>query len=164
MADEGKRDIRGFSIGMSAAQLQDNIQKGNWKCYPGNLDHGFRQTRTCSTQEGNLITGNVILVFASLLPEKPLMWVRLNFRTGATLDATIASMSEQYGSKPTWKTENGNRYEFHWQLRDGSDLIYNPPVPGLDSFTLDLVGGSILSQELTAEAALTTARNPPPKF
>jgi hypothetical protein len=145
---EDKVDILGVSAGMPAAELQRVIQSSGWQ-HCGRDSMGFFR---CNTGDH----GDILFVISDALPDRPVLAIRIFFRSGDTPENVVAAVSKQFGKQPN-NQSNGN---FRWALSNGSELLLEEG----SSYVLTLSSRTLIEANKKAQQEAAAAKNPTPKF
>jgi len=160
-----KVDVLGLSAGMPSDAVTNVVKEKGWTCRntnapmspiapdPDTGDISF----SCNTS-----TGQLNLMLAGSLSERPLAYLRLFFNSADNIANVSESISKQYGVDSTVSSNGGLLGQgYSWKLNNGSvlEMFYVS-----DKYMLNLYSKSILEQNLKAKAAKVLARHPAPKF
>lgn len=150
-----KSDMLGLTPGMSTEAARRVLIAKGWRCRADISPMAGPAASTCDTELGQLN-----LRVAQNLPEEPLIFMRLFFRSADTTANIARSIADQYGlDYSAIKDRNGNIEEYRWQLTPALRLSYFSNGQMLDFRETALE----LNNEEVAKAK-ELKRNPTPRF
>lgn len=147
-AEDGKKDIRGFTPGMTfaeAGQVARNSESGCTYFSREVIPYGVK----CD---------GFTLWFSQVIDGAPLMSIYMELRTTAGTPEIVQSLSDQFGKKSVeLPPENGFPTEYGWDLGGGKLLRFSP-----DGKRINYFNSATVQQD--QEERLRRSRVPVPKL